>query len=126
MSALETYNEKLLAYNKVQRELDDLTITQNRLNDRLSKIAIRITTKTEAKVAADLVCDTAKNNVPEDMDTYKDALLACEKINKQLNIMGNNQTRMTENLSEVTREIAEITVEVNDAQAELTIAQNAL
>lgn len=126
MSAIDTYNEKVLLVNNLENQLTNLNNRKSSIEANIANIDTEIAAKTTEKDDADTALVAAQANLPSDTTTYKTKLLECNTVDAALAQLNTSKTFMTGILSNIDQSITDVTAQKTTADTELAAALAAL
>lgn len=126
MSAIETYNEKVILVSGLESQLLFVNSRKTELENRIAEIDASIAANAAEQTTVDAALVAAQANLPADTETYKTKLFECKNCMNGLTNLNNEKTFMTNRLSEIEQRLTDLTASKTTADAELAAALAAL
>jgi chromosome segregation ATPase len=126
MSAIETYNEKVILVSDLESQILFTNNRKTELENRLTEINASIAANSTEQATVDAALVAAQANLPTDTETYKTKLFECKNCMNGLTNLNNEKTFMTNRLNDIEQRLTSLTASKTTADAELAAALAAL
>jgi prefoldin subunit 5 len=126
MSAIETYNEKVLLVNNLEKNIADMNNNINSVQQNITNMEQLITTTMSEKTVMDNELLAEQSNLPNNAETYNAKLIECNNCDSRLNNLNYTKNFMENNLNNLNETLTALNANKATADAELSAALAAL
>lgn len=126
MSAIETYNEKVILVSDLESQIQQINSRKTEVENRLTDINDSIAANAIEQATVDAALVASQANLPTDTETYKTKLFECKNCMNGLTNLNNEKTFITNRLNNIEQRLTSLTASKTTADAELAAALAAL
>lgn len=126
MSEYDTYNEKLMVVDKLEKELAIWTDRKNILDAQNTKLTNKLNAKNVEKTNADDDLVASRSMIKSNPSEYKNKLQLCEDIGRNVASLNLGLSTVNNHSTDINQRISDLNTAKATADAELAAALAAL